>query len=114
VIRNSAFWGDQGRIGLIRSGEWAGRLLFVYPDTMQDWWTLVVDPSPSVGVAGDYYTPGTAYVLSLLEEWDVDWMPLDEDESVFERERFGWRPLSGESDWLDAALKAADSGSGEA
>ncbi len=96
----NSFWGRQGRIGRVTSGPWAGRLLFVYPDTMIEWWTLVVDPPPVAGVPGDMYFKGNDEVASLLDEWGVEWLPRDSDEVELERARFGWRPLRGGVEWL--------------
>lgn len=94
------FWGSQGRLGNIQSGPWAGSLLFAYPDTLPEWWTFVVDPSPYPGLPGDHYEVGTEKILEQFDEWKVEWIPRGPEESIVERERFGWRPLVGPVDWL--------------
>jgi hypothetical protein len=97
-----SFWGAQGRIGRIRRGEWAGRWIFVYPDTLEGWWTFVVHPSPQPRVPGDFYIPTTEDMAVILDGFDVEWMPKDDEESKIEFEHFRWRPLRGlGGHWLD-------------
>ena len=40
MIYTLSFWGSQGRLGVIGAGELAGRHIFVFPDTLPDWWTM--------------------------------------------------------------------------
>lgn len=96
------FWGSQGRVGRVGAGEWSGKWVFAYPDTLPGWWTVVVDPSPLPGVPGDIYLHGTEDVLDKFDrEWAIEWMSSGPDEIEAERIHFGWRPLLGPVDWLD-------------
>ena len=90
-------------MGTISRGEWAGRLIFAYPDTLPEWWTVIVEPPPTPGSPGDLYLHGTREVLETFDkEWDVEWMPLGPEEAEIERTHFyAWRPLRGGVDWLD-------------
>ena len=47
------FWAEQGRIAKIQAGPWAGRYAYIYPEHQDDWWVMVIDPSPEPGVPGD-------------------------------------------------------------
>lgn len=95
------FWGSQGRIGEITRGPLAGSILFAYPDSLVEWWTFVIDPSPTPGQPGDLYVQGNDEALRLLDnEWSVLWMSVDEEEAKIESQRFGWRPLRGPVAWL--------------
>jgi hypothetical protein len=98
-----AFWGSQGRIGTIRLGEWAGRVIFAYPDTLPEWWTIIVDPPPHAGEPGDIYLHDTREVIATFDhEWAVEWLTPGPEEAEIERTRlYGWRPLRGPVDWLD-------------
>jgi hypothetical protein len=95
-----AFWGSQGRIGIAQSGPWTGRYVFVYPDTLEQWWTFVVAPSPNPNSPGENYVSSNDEIIELLMEWGVEWIPLGEGETQIERKYFGWRPLAGPVEWL--------------
>lgn len=96
-----SFWGSQGRIGRITAGELTGRYIFVYPDTLPDWWTLIVEPSPYTYRDGEDYTHGYDLLESLLMPMKIQWLNHDESEVAIEREHFRRRPLLGPVDWLD-------------
>ena len=96
-----SFWGEHGRVGVAGAGPWAGRYVFAYPDTLPQWWTVVVDPSPMDGVPGDMYFEGNNVMVETDAEWQIDWLPPGNDEERAEREHFGWRPLRGGAvDWM--------------
>ncbi len=96
-----SFWGSQGRIGKIRSGPWSGRSVFIYPDSMPEWWTLVIFPSPYTGAPGDMYFNGTESVSEMIDEWDVDWLEAGSPEEIeIEKREIGWRPLGSSNEWL--------------
>ena len=96
---NPSFWGSQGRIARLTAGPWSGRFAFVYPDTREPWWTVVIDPGPVPGVPGDMYIDNTSYIEKIIDEWGFVWVALGKEEFELEREHFGWRPLQGKS-WL--------------
>ncbi len=95
------FWGSQGRVGVITAGELSGRNIFVYPDTLEDWWTIVVEPSPYVGRSGEDHTHGSFQAAAILDPLAIEWLPQGEAEAQVEREFFGRRPLLGPVSWLD-------------
>lgn len=74
--------------------------MFVYPDTAQDWWTIVVEPSPYPDRGGEDYTHGRELIASILESMDVTWLERGETEAEIERTFFDRRPLLGPVDWL--------------
>lgn len=105
------FWGTQGRVGFARSGPWSGRFVFVYPDTLPEWWTVVVSPSPTPGVPGDMYLEGNAEVSHLFTQWNIDWLPPGtEEEQRIETEEFGWRPLRAASNGYLSMIRQDDVG----
>ncbi|WP_206750564.1 hypothetical protein, partial [Cryobacterium sp. TMT3-29-2] len=59
------FWGEQGRIARIQAGPWAGRHAYIYPEHQDDWWVMVIDPSPEPGVPGDNYIDDGSYLEEL-------------------------------------------------
>jgi len=85
------FWGDRGRVAKIHSGPWAGRFLFAYPETVDGWWTLVVDPSFRRDAPGDLYIDDADYLVELESEGQFEWLPLGAEEAQTEREHFDWR-----------------------
>ena len=87
------FWGEQGRIARIQAGPWAGRYAYIYPEHKDDWWVMVIDPSPKPDVPGDNYFDDGSYLEELAGEWQFEWVPLGFEEERLEREHFGWRPL---------------------
>jgi len=76
-------------------------MILAYPDTLPEWWTYVIEPSPRPDAPGDYYEHGTEVVMTLFGAWKVEWIPLGDEESKLEREHFRWRPLGSPVDWLD-------------
>ncbi len=100
MIYTLSFWGSQGRLGMIGAGELAGRHIFVFPDTLPDWWTIVIQPSPYEHPAGDYYVPGASAVAGFLDPFEIAWMERDAREVEMERQLIGWRPLLDAVDWL--------------
>lgn len=88
------FWSPHGRIARAQAGPWAGRLVFLAPDSRSPWWLVVIDPPPVDGVSGDYYADEEGLADRLTQEWALDWLPRGEEEAELERARFGWRPLS--------------------
>lgn len=102
--QTSGFWGSQGRVGRITSGELSGRSIFMYPDTLPGWWTMVIEPSPYPDRSGEDYTWGADQVDALIDPLGVEWMALDDGEREIERRVFGRRPLVGmrAPEWLPA------------
>ncbi|WP_157155353.1 hypothetical protein [Diaminobutyricimonas sp. LJ205] len=95
------FWGEQGRVARIQAGPHRGGFIFIYPDTAEPWWTIVIDPSPVEGAPGDLYIDDTGELDYMVKDWDLFWVPRDEDDEI-EREHFGWRPLRGPGPWITA------------
>ena len=93
MIYDAEFWGMQGRIGLAKAGALADCYIFVYPDTRDGWWVLVVDPSPVPGLPGDSYIDDEEWLRSELDDAEVGWVPAGPEEERLERCHFGWRPL---------------------
>jgi hypothetical protein len=100
VIQTLTFWGSQGRVGVIDAGELIGRHIFVYPDTFENWWTMVVEPSPYPDRPGEDYTYGAQQVADLLDPLEISWLPLGEAETKIEHAIFERRPLLGPVSWL--------------
>lgn len=100
MIYTLSFWGSQGRLGVIGAGELAGRHIFVYPDTIPEWWTMVIEPSPYPDRDGEDHTCGADLVASLLDPLEIDWLERDAREAEIERHLFGRRPLLDAVDWL--------------
>ena len=94
------FWGEQGRVALLTRGEFAGRYIFVYPETVDSWWTAYVSPSFEIDAPGELYIEGTDELDRLNSEWGFEWLDRDDHEVALERERFGLRPLVGPRSWL--------------
>lgn len=89
------FWGHQGRVARVQKGPWVDRYVFIYPEWHEDWWVMVIDPSPTPGVPGDQYIDDGSYLENLAREWIFEWLPLGPEEEQLERDHFGWRPLLG-------------------
>lgn len=108
----SAFWGAQGRVGRIQAGPWVGRFVFAYPDPLDEWWTVVIDPPPVEGVPGDDYYKGNDVIVEVNAAWNIQWLPRGAEEEQIEREHFGWRPLRSRGvDWLPSSLPRSAVGS---
>lgn len=89
--KSAEFWGLYGRVARIRSGPWAGGMLFAYPDSAPGWWTIVVDPSPTPCQSGELYIDDAEYLAKLEREGEFEWLPLNEEEWELEQKHFDWR-----------------------
>ncbi|KQM15275.1 hypothetical protein ASF83_04630 [Plantibacter sp. Leaf171] len=107
VETESEFWGSQGRLGQIRKGELLNRHVFVYPDTAEPWWTVVVETTPDATVPDDRYIPDTDLFMSLMHDWEVAWLPRGQEEQDLEAELFGWRPLNDMPSWTSTSIQPA-------
>ncbi len=107
VVSEGEFWGSQGRVGRIRRGDLQGRHVFVYPDTVEPWWTVVVETSPEASVPDDRYISNTEHFVQFMLEWDVAWLPIGKQELQLESALFGWRPLSNRPSWTHASYEPA-------
>lgn len=94
-------WWADGRMAIIGAGPYAGRLIFMAPDTVEPWWIFVINPPPIDGVPGDNYADEADLPLRLSVQWKLRWIDRSDDEAELERSRFGWRPLRGTS-WCPA------------
>lgn len=90
-------WWDDGRMAWIGAGPYAGRLIFMTPDTIEPWWIFIIDPPPLDGVPGDNYADEAELPSRLSEDWKLNWIDRSDAEAELERNRFGWRPLRGNS-----------------
>ncbi|WP_285042114.1 hypothetical protein [Plantibacter sp. LMC-P-059a] len=100
------FWGDQGRLGVIRTGELTDHHLFAYPESVEPWWTVVVETLPEADVPDERFIRGSGSFALLMREWDVEWFPRGRVEQDVESALFGWRPLVGSS-WTQASTERA-------
>lgn len=100
-LLDRSFWGEQGRVASITEGEYAGRVMFMYPESPDGWWTVFVEPRPDDENAIDIYVCEPDLPVTLTAEWGLEWVPVGSDEEL-EREHFGWRPLRPGPSWLDA------------
>ncbi|TFC63060.1 hypothetical protein [Cryobacterium sp. TMB1-7] len=89
--KTAEFWGDYGRVAKIHAGPWAGRFLFAYPETVEGWWTIVVDPSFNSGAPGDLYIDDVNFLADLERDGEFEWLALGDAEKRFEQDHFGWR-----------------------
>lgn len=89
--KTAEFWGDYGRVAKIHKGPWAGRFLFAYPDTVEGWWTIVVDPGFNPGTPGDLYIDDADFLADLERDGEFDWLPLGDAEKQIEQDHFDWR-----------------------
>lgn len=102
----SEFWGEQGRLGLIRAGALNGRHILVYPETVEPWWTVIVETPPEATVPDERFIPDSGSFMLLMREWDVEWLLRGREEQDVESAVFGWRPLVGSS-WTQASAEPA-------
>jgi len=72
---------------------WAGRYAYIYPELKDDWWVMVIEPSPTPGIPGNNYIDDGSYLEELAREGQFEWVPPGVEEERLEREHFGWRPL---------------------
>lgn len=93
------YWAG-GRLAHITQGPWAGRLLFLYPDSREPWWTYVVDPSPLTDASGDFYANERDLPARLTAEWGLRWIPRSPQERELESNRFDWRRSLTGTSWL--------------
>ena len=88
------FWGLQGRVARITAGPWAGRYAYIYPEFVDDWWVMVISPSPSPTAPGDVFIDDGSYLEDRARDWPFEWVPLGPEEEALEKLHFGRRPLS--------------------
>ena len=90
----------RGRLAFIAAGEYVGRYLYIYPETVEPWWTGYVSPSLDPREPIELLLNGVAVLDNLQDEWKLEWIERDDLESKLEREHFGIRPLKGPPSWL--------------
>jgi hypothetical protein len=90
-----SFW-DNGRIGLITTGELEGRYIFVSPGTYDERWPLGIAESEKPDYLARGYYSLQSSLRGYVAQWDVRWLPVDRyAESIFDR-YFGEWDDSGE------------------
>ncbi|MFJ5696601.1 hypothetical protein [Arthrobacter sp. NPDC093139] len=71
----SSTWSEH-RVGLIISGEQAGRYIAVQPSEHDGWDVMISRRRSSRGTSDAYQGTADPRLLSLLMEWDVRWLPV--------------------------------------
>lgn len=83
-------WPALGRLGICRRGSAAGSYILLWQEERPDWWSYYLS-APEVGSGQiDGYVNGDASMIDLLRDWDVEWLPSEEDERM-EKEIFDVR-----------------------
>lgn len=100
VIMNREFWGEAGRVGRIGAGAHTGAYIFAYPDTLPQWWTLVIEPSPYPDRPGEDYVFGDHVLSDIIDSLQVNWLEPGPSEVALEQSIFQRRPLRSGASWL--------------
>lgn len=82
-------WPQEGRVGLCRAGEYAGRYLLLTADAPPGYWYGYIEERSEQDVGNDFPTTDDE-LLRLLEDWQVVWLKPEVDRQV-EEELFGLR-----------------------
>lgn len=82
-------WPHLGRLGQCTLGPRAGQHLLLVCENVDEFWTLYFTPGFDNAV-DDEYLQGNLLMASLLDEWGVEWVPVEADAEM-ETRLFGLR-----------------------
>lgn len=102
-LRDADFWGTDGRVGVITSGEWTNRLILVYPDSLGTW-TFIASTSPEEEML-DFYPASDQGAEEVMAELGIVWIARGPEEIQLEKLVFDQRSHLGEDNSVRGMLE---------